>query len=133
VCSFVRVRVYASLYSFICAKGLVRLQHTATHCNTLQTLQHTANTATHIIKLQHTATRCDTLQHTATHSITLQHTATRCATLCHTATHCNTLHPLGICKSPICDMTHLYVRHDSFIHVTRLIHLCDTTHSSCVT
>ena len=38
--------------------------------------------------LQHTATHCNTLQHTA---ITLQHTATHCNTLQHTATHCNTL------------------------------------------
>ena len=40
-------------------------------------------------KLQHTATHCNTLQHTATHCNTLQHTATHCTTLQHTATHCN--------------------------------------------
>jgi len=28
-----------------------------------------------------------------------------------------------------CDMTHVYVWHDSFIHVTWLIHMCDMTHS----
>ena len=79
------------------------LQHTATHCKTLQriclpqksfyiclrtvansTLQHTA---THCNTLQHTATRCNTLQHTATHCNTLQHTATHCNTLQHTTTH----------------------------------------------
>ena len=29
----------------------------------------------------------------------------------------------------MCDMTHSYVRHDSFICVTWLIHMCDMTHS----
>jgi len=47
----------------------MRVNHTATHCNTLQL------TATH---LQHTATHCNTLQHTAI-----------------TATHCNTLYQLA--------------------------------------
>jgi len=42
------------------------LQHTATHCNTLQ----------------HTA-RCNTLQHTATHHNTLQHTTPHCNTPHH--------------------------------------------------
>jgi len=51
-----------------------------------------------IITLQHTATHCNTLQLTATHYtswITLQLTATHCTsliTLQHTATHCNILH-----------------------------------------
>jgi len=50
--------------------------------------------------LQHTATHCNTLQHrvysvwvcslVSTHCNTLQHTATHCNTLQHTATHCNT-------------------------------------------
>jgi len=85
------------------------LQHTATHCNTLDhTTTHSRNalqhTATYCDTLQHTATHCNTLQHTATHSCntpertathgnTLQHTATRCNTLQHTAAHpqtCNT-------------------------------------------
>ena len=94
-----------------------KLQHTATHCNTL--LQHTAthrvasnvqdvarnpatfctlgatrcvcNIATQSNTLQHTsATLCDTLQHTAAHCNTLQHTATHCNTLPHAARHCNT-------------------------------------------
>ena len=43
------------------------------------------------LRLQHTATHCNTLQRTATHCTTLQHTATHCNTLQHTATHCNTL------------------------------------------
>jgi len=45
-----------------------------THCNTLNTLQHTA-------------TRRNTLQHPATPCNTLQHPATPCNTLQHTATH----------------------------------------------
>ena len=90
--------------------------HTATHCNTLQHLQHMKHTATHCNTLQHTATQYNTLQltathcnagrnnyvhaskrtvsrlchnnHSATHCNTLQHT---CNILQHTATHCNTL------------------------------------------
>ena len=43
------------------------LQHTATHCNTLQHLTHTYQVATHYNNtLQHTATHCNTPQHTAT-------------------------------------------------------------------
>jgi len=47
---------------------MLQLQHTATHCNTLQ------------LTLQHAATHCNTLQRTATHCNTLQHTATHCNT-----------------------------------------------------
>jgi len=42
-------------------------------------------------KLQHTATHCNTLQHTVTHGNTRQHTATHGNTLQHTATHCSNL------------------------------------------
>jgi len=44
-----------------CAQLLAgeKVQHTATHCNTLQ------HTATHCNKLQHTATHCNTLQYTS--------------------------------------------------------------------
>ena len=41
----------------LCTLDTYRVQHTATHCNTLQ----------------HTATHCNTLEHTATHCNTLQH------------------------------------------------------------
>jgi len=62
------------------------LQHTATHCNTLQ---HTAQGEVHSLQKEktnlngtlsdtlqhHTATHCNALQHIATHYNTLQHTA----------------------------------------------------------
>ena len=86
------------------------LQHTATHCNTLQ---HTAtelqHTATHCNTLQHSATPCNTLQHPAkrpiykrryvTRELSIekeisngpQHPATPYNTLQHPATLCNTL------------------------------------------
>jgi len=48
---------------YMCNGEKFTLQHTATHC---KTLQHTANTLQHAAKhCQHTATRCNTLQHTA--------------------------------------------------------------------
>ena len=43
----------------------LRLQHTATHCNTLR------NTATHCNTLQHTATHCNTATLTATTTLQL--------------------------------------------------------------
>jgi len=65
------------------------LIHTATHCNTLQLMQHTSR---HCNILQHTATHRNTLPHTATHCNTLQHTATRCNARQHAATHCNSVY-----------------------------------------
>jgi len=76
------------------------LQHTATHCNTLQLTTRYCNTLQHrswwvryqgvwhrhCNTLQHTAIHCNTLHHTASHCNTLQHTATLCNTLWHTAT-----------------------------------------------
>ena len=90
---------------------LSRLQHTATHCNTLEhpatpcnTLQHTA---THCNTLQHPATPCNTLQHPATHCNALQRPATPCNTLQHTATPCNTLHhPAPPCNT----LQHTYLK-----------------------
>ena len=46
--------------------------------------------------MQHTATHCNTLQYTAIHCNTLQPTAAHCNTLQHTATHGNTLHQVLI-------------------------------------
>ena len=94
--------------------SLVAQQHTATHCNTLHTLQHTAN-VTHKNESHDTCTtfgvrtrgsvseHCNSPQHTATHCNTYflcraqtcsgaaTSTATHSNTLQHTATHCNTL------------------------------------------
>ena len=53
------------------------LQHSATHCDTLQQTSDT---------LQHNTTHCSTIQRNATHYSTMQHTATHCKTLQHTAT-----------------------------------------------
>ena len=41
------------------------------------------------VRLQHTATGCNTLQHAATQCNTLQHTVIHCNTLQHTAAHCS--------------------------------------------
>ena len=84
-----------------CAPRLSRisaLQHTTTHCNTLQSiffellhrnaLQHTATHCKSPLLNCCTATHCSTLQHTAAHCSTLQHTAAHCSTLQHTAAHC---------------------------------------------
>ena len=71
------------------------LQHTATHCNTLQhaTALREGNQSlfTHCNTLQHPAAHCNTLQHTATPCNTLQHCAKEIRAFSHTATHCNTL------------------------------------------
>jgi hypothetical protein len=67
------------------AKPSKTLQHTATHCNTLQ---HIINTATHCDTLQHTAARCKCLFSCET---AIPYNILHCNTLQHTATHCNTL------------------------------------------
>ena len=119
------------------------LQHTATHCNTLQHTTYLAthsdvwrdfhmlrHTATHCNTLQHTAIHCNTLQHTATHCNTLRHTATHCNTLNtlqHTATHCNTLHTLT--HSPMCGVTPSYRWHVLFVCVPGLHRRSDMTPS----
>ena len=62
---------------------LNKLQHTITHCNTLQRIDPA-------YLVERTATHCNTLKYTKTYCNTLQHTTIRCNTLQHTATHCNT-------------------------------------------
>ena len=44
-------------------------------------------------------------------------------------THTRPQSPSGIANPLACDMTRSYVWHDSFICVTRLVHMCDMTHS----
>ena len=77
------------------------LQHSATHCNTLQqkspvpcsSLSFESTTGSLLTfnraPLTWDRTHCNTLQHPATPCNTLQHPATPCNTLQHTATHCN--------------------------------------------
>ena len=59
-------------------QGTRILQHTATHCITLQDSRANCNA------LQRTATHGNTRQHTATHGNTLHHAAAHCTTLQHT-------------------------------------------------
>ena len=70
------------------ATHCIKLQRTATRCNTLQSLTSCGSThSSHRLRCY----CCNTLQHAVTHCNTLHHTATHCNTLQHTATHCNTL------------------------------------------
>ena len=64
---------------------LQSLQHTTTHCNTLQHTWSVVERQTQLT-LQHTATHCNTLQHNTTYL-----KRSRQADPAHTATHCNTL------------------------------------------
>jgi len=54
------------------------------------------------------------------------HSVLVCATWSTLVCACDMIHTWHIY---ICDMTHSYVRHDSFICATWLIHMCDMTHS----
>ena len=66
------------------------LQHTATHCNTLQhTEVDTSGCRTHCNTLQHTATHCNTLQHTEADTSGCRHTyiCMSCADVCHSVVH----------------------------------------------
>jgi len=69
---------------------LSTLQHTATHCNTLQ---HTTRCNTHLLLLllagraSDGETHCNSLQLTTTHCNSLQHSAMHCTTLQHTAAY----------------------------------------------
>ena len=76
---------HCNTLQYTASRYKTRIRHTATHCNTLQ------QAATHWYKLLYTAAHYITLQHTAAHYITLQHTAAHCSTLQHTAAHCSTL------------------------------------------
>jgi len=84
------------------------LQHTATHCNTLQhtlrscvvaslTAPHAekcCNTLWHLrVCVSHCTTRCNALQHTLRSCVLASHIATRMAS--HTAIYCNTYFALA--------------------------------------
>ena len=61
---------HTSIIISLCSTKLVYLQHTATHCNTLQLMTHTLIISlcpTKLMYLQHNTTRCSTLQHAAKH------------------------------------------------------------------
>ena len=66
-----KLQLHSRIESMSCGVLQIRLQRTATHCNTLQ------HTATHCSTLQCTATNCNALQHTASRGNTLQHTLQR--------------------------------------------------------
>jgi len=86
------------------------MQHTATHCNNCNTLQHTA---THCNTLQHTATHCNTqVAHTQASMaavpkqswwyVALCCTLLHCVALCCTVLHCvalccTVLHSVALC------------------------------------
>jgi len=78
--------------------------HTATHCNTLPTIED--RQIDHCVHTQYAkpcATQCTTLQHTqaARHCCALQHTATHCNTLPTPQTLCNTpQHSVTLCNTP---------------------------------
>ena len=63
------------------------------------------------------------------HRNALQLTATRCNR--EVSKHLPTIamRLVNLWSPQVCDMTHSYVWHDSFINVTWLIHKCDMTHS----
>ena len=108
------------------------LQHTATHCNKESRFDMTfalldiAAPSTYCSTLQLIATHCNTMQHTATHCNTLQHTATHCNALQHTATHCNTesrfdmtLHQETLLRPPL-TATHCISLHQTTSHCNTL-------------
>ena len=109
----------SSLCLFLRCRRIRRPQHTATHCNTLQ----------------RTATLCNTLQHTdivESRDVKvwdMNHSLICMGHVCD-MTHSCVGHEYD---QFMCDMTHSYTSHDSFIRVTWLIHMCDTTHSCHMT
>jgi len=110
------------------------LQHTATHCNTLQLLHTAAHcTATHFDTLQPcTAMSHNTPQHPATHSELTSgdegagkdsslmsrdsHTSPPAPTT--ELPHAYAVHCTATCHTHTCHMTHTCVWHDSFMRVT---------------
>ena len=100
------------------------LQHTATHCNTLQ---HTA-IRTGGTRCRFAATHqqpCHSLHHTASYCTTLHHTAPYCTAPHRTAPHCNTLqHRNTLQHTQVQQAVHLLG-----IHVHTRIHTHTHTHT----
>jgi len=72
-----------------------------------------------VYTLQHTATHCNTLQHTDVHDVcTLQRTATHCNALQHTAMHYNALQGHAVWTAPL-DITHIY----TCIHIFMCVYI----------
>jgi len=143
--AFVCMQVYVCIWVVAC---LIRVCHAA-QGQRPNALTH------HCARLQHAATRCRTLQHTATHCITWQHTTTyrnsvqharsmrrhhSCVThtfltyMCaYDTTRAWCIHVMQgadcTAHTQMCVMTHSCASQDPFPRVTRLIHVCDTTHS----
>jgi len=128
------------------------IQHTASHCNTLQHNANVHNASARLIKflftksksthcntLQHTATHCNTLQHNVAHYYTLHTCMTRrkseeapihneqINTLQHIATHFNTLQHTS--ESP---MKHTFTKSKS-THCNILQHTATHSVAHCNT
>jgi len=71
------------------------------------------------IKLQHTATLCNTLQHTATHFDTLQRTPTHCHMLHHTLQHA-ALHTATSCTAR-CDALQHTTKHSNKLQYAAMV------------
>jgi len=114
------------MYIMIPGTTPVAHTHTATLCNThCNTLQHSA-----------TATHCNTLQHTCTENSCRSygwHESIICATWLMERVPLSFIRVTWLIR--MCDMTHLYVRHDSYVWrdscmcATWLIHMCNMTKS----
>jgi len=90
----------------------VQLQHTATHCNTLQRIATGYGKCVPDKGFNCNHVSFDTLQPTATHYNILQHTATHCNTLQHTATSatCNDGTPQYGLGGTRCEMVRVSIR-----------------------
>ena len=102
------------------------LQHTTTHCNTLQ------HTATHCKTLNVTAhcplptathcSMCTAMSHTATHCNALQHTASHCTAVHHNETHCSALEHTAICIHDIYIYMYVFVMY-IYVHTYKHFHV----------
>ena len=102
------------------------LQHTASHCNTLQAEEDgrkTSDTSLHCNTLQHTATHCNSLHHTATR-FRQRNMATKRRTLVCTATHCNKLQLTASHCNTLQAEKHGHKTSDTSLHCTWTPHCC---------
>ena len=126
-----------------CVTWLIHVWHDSFICGTTPYLRdegeclftcvtHKSTSATHCNTLQHVATHCNTLQHTATHLAQIHMCDEQLNSFCVTWL-IHTWHASIYSYVPmthyVCNWTHSYVWHDSFISDTWLIRMCDMTHS----